>query len=182
MTLPIAREFAQIGVRVNTIAPGIFMTPMLAGLPQDGAGVARRLGAVPVAARRAGRIRGARGPHRRERLYQRRDDPYRRRAAHGAAVGGTLQGALAERAGGVIDPAQEPRSGTQRDRGRTRHGGKTRAARRQGGAHHRRGVRHRPRDRGAVPRRGRESRGDRPQRGWPRRARRRRRSRSSSRT
>jgi NAD(P)-dependent dehydrogenase (short-subunit alcohol dehydrogenase family) len=34
MTLPIAREFAQIGVRVNTIAPGIFMTPMLAGLPQ----------------------------------------------------------------------------------------------------------------------------------------------------
>jgi NAD(P)-dependent dehydrogenase (short-subunit alcohol dehydrogenase family) len=34
MTLPIAREFAQIGVRVNTIAPGIFMTPMLMGLPQ----------------------------------------------------------------------------------------------------------------------------------------------------
>ena len=34
MTLPIAREFAQIGVRVNTIAPGIFMTPMLYGLPQ----------------------------------------------------------------------------------------------------------------------------------------------------
>jgi NAD(P)-dependent dehydrogenase (short-subunit alcohol dehydrogenase family) len=34
MTLPIARELAQIGVRVNTIAPGIFMTPMLFGLPQ----------------------------------------------------------------------------------------------------------------------------------------------------
>jgi NAD(P)-dependent dehydrogenase (short-subunit alcohol dehydrogenase family) len=34
MTLPIAREFAQIGVRVNAIAPGIFMTPMLFGLPQ----------------------------------------------------------------------------------------------------------------------------------------------------
>jgi NAD(P)-dependent dehydrogenase (short-subunit alcohol dehydrogenase family) len=34
MTLPIAREFAQIGVRVNAIAPGIFMTPMLYGLPQ----------------------------------------------------------------------------------------------------------------------------------------------------
>ena len=34
MTLPIAREFAQIGVRVNTISPGIFMTPMLFGLPQ----------------------------------------------------------------------------------------------------------------------------------------------------
>ena len=27
MTLPLAREFARIGVRVNTIAPGIFMTP-----------------------------------------------------------------------------------------------------------------------------------------------------------
>ena len=34
MTLPVAREFAQIGVRVNAIAPGIFMTPMLYGLPQ----------------------------------------------------------------------------------------------------------------------------------------------------
>jgi NAD(P)-dependent dehydrogenase (short-subunit alcohol dehydrogenase family) len=34
MTLPIARELAQFGVRVNTIAPGIFMTPMMAGLPQ----------------------------------------------------------------------------------------------------------------------------------------------------
>ncbi len=34
MTLPIARELARTGVRVNAIAPGIFMTPMLAGLPQ----------------------------------------------------------------------------------------------------------------------------------------------------
>jgi NAD(P)-dependent dehydrogenase (short-subunit alcohol dehydrogenase family) len=34
MTLPIARELAQFGVRVNTIAPGIFMTPMLFGLSQ----------------------------------------------------------------------------------------------------------------------------------------------------
>jgi NAD(P)-dependent dehydrogenase (short-subunit alcohol dehydrogenase family) len=34
MTLPIAREFAQFGIRVNAIAPGVFMTPMLAGLPQ----------------------------------------------------------------------------------------------------------------------------------------------------
>ena len=34
MTLPIARELAQFGVRVNTIAPGIFMTPMMFGLPQ----------------------------------------------------------------------------------------------------------------------------------------------------
>jgi NAD(P)-dependent dehydrogenase (short-subunit alcohol dehydrogenase family) len=33
MTLPIAREFARIGVRVNTIAPGIFWTPMVDGMP-----------------------------------------------------------------------------------------------------------------------------------------------------
>jgi NAD(P)-dependent dehydrogenase (short-subunit alcohol dehydrogenase family) len=35
MTLPIAREFASLGIRVMTIAPGIFMTPMLAGLPAE---------------------------------------------------------------------------------------------------------------------------------------------------
>jgi len=35
MTLPLAREFARIGVRVNTIAPGIFMTPMVAGMTQE---------------------------------------------------------------------------------------------------------------------------------------------------
>ena len=33
MALPIAREFSRIGVRVMTIAPGIFMTPMMAGMP-----------------------------------------------------------------------------------------------------------------------------------------------------
>ncbi|MCH8135064.1 MAG: SDR family NAD(P)-dependent oxidoreductase [Proteobacteria bacterium] len=35
MTLPLAREFARFGVRVNTIAPGIFRTPMIAGMPED---------------------------------------------------------------------------------------------------------------------------------------------------
>lgn len=35
MTLPIAREFARFGIRVMTIAPGIFETPMLIGLPVD---------------------------------------------------------------------------------------------------------------------------------------------------
>jgi NAD(P)-dependent dehydrogenase (short-subunit alcohol dehydrogenase family) len=34
MTLPMARELASSGIRVLTIAPGIFMTPMLAGLPE----------------------------------------------------------------------------------------------------------------------------------------------------
>ncbi|WP_054033592.1 SDR family NAD(P)-dependent oxidoreductase [Desulfatitalea tepidiphila] len=35
MTLPIAREFAEYGIRINTIAPGLFDTPMLAGLKQE---------------------------------------------------------------------------------------------------------------------------------------------------
>ena len=35
MTLPLAREFAQHLIRVACIAPGIFATPMMAGLPQD---------------------------------------------------------------------------------------------------------------------------------------------------
>jgi NAD(P)-dependent dehydrogenase (short-subunit alcohol dehydrogenase family) len=49
MTLPAARELARIGVRVVTIAPGLFMTPLLAGLPPD---VQASLGkAVPFPAR-----------------------------------------------------------------------------------------------------------------------------------
>ncbi len=35
LTLPIARELARFGVRVVTIAPGIFATPMMAGMPQE---------------------------------------------------------------------------------------------------------------------------------------------------
>jgi NAD(P)-dependent dehydrogenase (short-subunit alcohol dehydrogenase family) len=35
MTLPLARELARHGIRVATIAPGIFDTPLLASLPQD---------------------------------------------------------------------------------------------------------------------------------------------------
>ena len=34
LTLPMARELARVGIRVMTIAPGIFDTPMLAGLPE----------------------------------------------------------------------------------------------------------------------------------------------------
>jgi len=34
LTLPAAREFAKTGVRVNAIAPGLFGTPMLLGMPQ----------------------------------------------------------------------------------------------------------------------------------------------------
>ena len=35
MTLPLAREFARIGIRVLSIAPGLFRTPLLAGLPDE---------------------------------------------------------------------------------------------------------------------------------------------------
>jgi NAD(P)-dependent dehydrogenase (short-subunit alcohol dehydrogenase family) len=52
MTLPTARDLAQYGIRVNTIAPGLFDTPLLAALPEEarqalGAGIPfpQRLGA-----------------------------------------------------------------------------------------------------------------------------------------
>lgn len=35
MTLPMARELASTGIRVVTIAPGLFRTPLLAGLPEE---------------------------------------------------------------------------------------------------------------------------------------------------
>jgi NAD(P)-dependent dehydrogenase (short-subunit alcohol dehydrogenase family) len=34
LTLPAAREFARAGIRVNAIAPGLFLTPMMDGLPK----------------------------------------------------------------------------------------------------------------------------------------------------
>jgi NAD(P)-dependent dehydrogenase (short-subunit alcohol dehydrogenase family) len=36
MTLPIARDLSAVGIRVNTIAPGLFATPMLMLMPQEG--------------------------------------------------------------------------------------------------------------------------------------------------
>ena len=49
MTLPLAREFARIGIRCVAIAPGIFHTPMMDGMPQE---VQDSLGAqVPFPAR-----------------------------------------------------------------------------------------------------------------------------------
>ena len=35
MTLPVARDLAATGIRVNTIAPGLFLTPLLEGLPES---------------------------------------------------------------------------------------------------------------------------------------------------
>ena len=35
LTLPAAREFARSGIRVNAVAPGLFATPLLLGMPQN---------------------------------------------------------------------------------------------------------------------------------------------------
>ncbi|NDK37582.1 SDR family NAD(P)-dependent oxidoreductase [Pseudoxanthomonas gei] len=49
MTLPMARELSRFGIRVMTVAPGIFWTPMMDGMPED---VQKSLGAsIPFPAR-----------------------------------------------------------------------------------------------------------------------------------
>jgi NAD(P)-dependent dehydrogenase (short-subunit alcohol dehydrogenase family) len=49
LTLPAAREFARFGIRVNTVAPGLFLTPLMDTLPPD---IQQSLGAsVPFPAR-----------------------------------------------------------------------------------------------------------------------------------
>jgi len=49
LTLPAAREFARFGIRVNTIAPGLFLTPLMDTLPAE---IQQSLGAsVPFPAR-----------------------------------------------------------------------------------------------------------------------------------
>ena len=35
MNLPVAREFAKMGIRVNAVAPGLFNTPMMESLPDE---------------------------------------------------------------------------------------------------------------------------------------------------
>jgi len=52
MTLPLARDLASVGIRVMAIAPGIFDTPMLAGMPED---VRASLGAMAPFPKRLGR-------------------------------------------------------------------------------------------------------------------------------
>ena len=86
MTLTAARDLADKGIRVCTIAPGLFDTPLLGALPEDQRAA---LGAqVPFPSRLgdARGVRGARRAHRREPDAQRRDDPPRRRDQDGAEV------------------------------------------------------------------------------------------------
>ena len=86
MTLPIARELASSWIRVVSIAPGLFDTPMLAGLPQEARDSLGHAGAAPRPARQARGVRPARRAHRRQPDAQRRDDPPRRRHPDGAAL------------------------------------------------------------------------------------------------
>ena len=53
MTLPIARDLADKFIRVVTIAPGLFDTPLLAGLPESRPGLARCSGTAPLSAGQA---------------------------------------------------------------------------------------------------------------------------------
>ena len=107
MTLPIARDLAGDGIRVNTILPGIFDTPLMAGAPPQ---VKDALAASVPFPKRLGKRRGVRpagADHDHQRLLQRRRRPPRRRHPHGAAVGGTthrhgLPGALRASGGSVV--------------------------------------------------------------------------------
>ena len=86
MTLPVARDLARSGIRVMTIAPGIFETPMMAGMPQE---VQDSLGAsVPFPSRlgEPSEYAALALAHRREPDAERRDDPPRRRDPHGAEI------------------------------------------------------------------------------------------------
>ena len=98
MTLPAARDLASLKIRVNTIAPGLFLTPLLMGLNEE---ARKSLGAqVPHPARLgdASEYGDARGAHRREPDAQRRDHPPRRRHPHGTAVGHTPSSSPRKRA------------------------------------------------------------------------------------
>jgi NAD(P)-dependent dehydrogenase (short-subunit alcohol dehydrogenase family) len=53
MTLPVARDLMSEGIRVNTILPGIFETPMMAGMPQ---GVQDALAAMVPFPKRLGKV------------------------------------------------------------------------------------------------------------------------------
>ena len=89
MTLPAARDLAVAGIRVCTIAPGTFETPLLGELSEA---TRTALGeAVSLPPGTAERIRRARGPHRRQSDAQRRGHPTRRRAADAAPVGFRLR-------------------------------------------------------------------------------------------
>jgi NAD(P)-dependent dehydrogenase (short-subunit alcohol dehydrogenase family) len=87
MTLPIARDLMNEGVRVNAILPGILDTPLLQGAPEN---VKTALSASVPFPKRLGlpeEYATARADHDPERLLQRRRRPPRRCHPHGPALG-----------------------------------------------------------------------------------------------
>ena len=86
MTLPIARDLARNGIRVMTIAPGLFRDADGRPDPARDRRVAGQDGAVSAAPRPAFRVRVARARDRRQRHAERRGDPPRRRDPDGAQV------------------------------------------------------------------------------------------------
>ena len=94
MTLPIARDLSSLGIRVCTIAPGLFLTPMMMGLSAE---AQKSLGAqVPFPSRLGDPKEYAQlaMQHRREPHAERRDHPPRRRHPHGAALADETQRAF----------------------------------------------------------------------------------------
>ena len=86
MTLPIARDLMGEGIRVNTILPGIFDTPLMQGAPDAGEGRRwpPRCRSPSAWATRRNTRRWPDDDH--QRLFQRRGRPPRRRHPHGAAL------------------------------------------------------------------------------------------------
>jgi len=88
MTLPVARDLTDYGIRVNCIQPGVFMTPMVSTMPEKVQEALAAGRSVPQAARNAGGIRAPRPLHLRERLHERRIGASRRGDPSAAEVTG----------------------------------------------------------------------------------------------
>ena len=89
LTLPVACDLSAVGIRVNTVAPGLIDTPIYGEGEASEAfkGQARRVGAVPSSARqtRGTGVDGHRADH--QLLHERRDRPRRRRHPDTTQVG-----------------------------------------------------------------------------------------------
>ena len=86
MTLPIARELARFGIRCVSIAPGIFHTPMMDGMPREAQDSLAAQVPFPARLGQARGVRAARRQRVRDPDAERHDDPPRRRDPHAAEV------------------------------------------------------------------------------------------------
>ena len=86
LTLPVAREFAAIGIRVVTIAPGIFDTPLLAALPEAARVSLGQQVPFPSRLGRPDEYAALVAARHRERDAERRGDSAGRCVAHGAPM------------------------------------------------------------------------------------------------